>query len=207
MFSADFRTLILAVPAVLFAISIHEFGHGLAATWLGDPTPRVQGRLTLNPLAHLDIMGALMFILFRFGWAKPVMVNPYNLRPGPKKGMLLVGIAGPAANFITAWVCTLLWRHWPTMLFPFNVSMVAVTFLQINVIYNLSLAAFNLIPIPPLDGSKILFGFLPRRFYPVAVWLEQYGFFVLLLLLVTGMVGRLFLPIVSLLQRLLFYLT
>ncbi len=203
----DIASLIFVVPAVLFAISIHEFAHGLAAVWLGDATPKLQGRLTLNPMAHLDILGALMFVLFRFGWARPVVVNPYQLRGGPRKGMLMVGAAGPLANFLVAWACMLLWRHWPQSLFPVNVSLAAAGFLRINVLYNLSLAAFNLIPIPPLDGAKILFGLVPKTFYRYAVVLEQYGFFILLLLLVTGMAGRIFYPIVSALQGLLLYLT
>lgn len=199
--------LVFVILAVLFAISIHEFSHGYVAYLLGDPTPKYQGRLTLNPFAHMDLLGMLMFIVFRFGWAKPVMVNPYKLKGGPRKGMLLVALAGPLANLAVAWVCLVIFQHWPHALFPFNVTVAAVSFLQINVIYNLSLAAFNLIPIPPLDGSKILYGLLPKTFDRYVIRLEQYGPVILILMLVTGMAGYIFGPIVTALRNLLLFLT
>jgi len=198
---------VFVVLAVLFAISIHEFSHGYVAYRLGDPTPKYQGRLTLNPFAHMDLLGMLMFVLFRFGWAKPVMVNPYRLKGGPRKGMILVGLAGPLANLAVAWVCLVIFQHWPQTLFPFNVTVAAISFLQINVIYNISLAAFNLIPIPPLDGSKVLFGLLPRVFDRYIIRIEQYGPFILILMLVTGIANYIFGPIVTALRNVLLFLT
>ncbi len=198
------QQLILMVPAVLFAISIHEFSHGMTAYKLGDPTAKYQGRLTLNPLAHLDPMGALMLVLFRFGWAKPVMVNPYYFQD-PRRGMVLVSLAGPAANIIAAWFFRLLLVFLPGQ-FSAQVGAVVFRFLWFNVAINLGLAAFNLLPIPPLDGSKILSGLLPPRYEFAFQRLEAYGPVILLLLLVSGIAGRLMAPIVYFLDRLISFL-
>lgn len=196
----NIRQLILTVPAILFAISIHEFSHGMAAYKLGDPTAKYQGRLTLNPLAHLDPLGALMMVLFRFGWAKPVMVNPYYFKDR-RRGMMLVSLAGPMANIIAAWFFRILLAFLPYQ-FPGHLGSVVYLFLWLNVVINLGLAAFNLLPIPPLDGSKILAGILPARYEFTFERLEAYGPVILLLLLVSGIAGRLMAPIVSFLSRL-----
>lgn len=192
------------VPALLFAISVHEFAHGFVAYRLGDPTPKYQGRLTLDPRAHIDPMGALMLLLFRFGWAKPVQINPGYFR-NQRKGMAMVALAGPAANFISAYVFLLTVSILPPLFSP-QVGIVLYQFLLLNMQLNLGLAAFNFLPIPPLDGSKILAWLLPDRYESSFRRLEMYGPLILLLLLATGMVGRLISPILSALRLLLFSL-
>lgn len=198
--SLSIQQIILMVPAILFAISVHEFAHGMMANRLGDPTPKYQGRLTLNPMAHLDPLGALMLVLFRFGWAKPVIVNPLYFKDR-RRGMMLVGLAGPVANIVSAWVFRLLLGTLPP-LFSFRVGLVLHQFILLNIAINLGLAAFNLIPIPPLDGSKILAGLLPARYESTLHRLEAYGPALLLVLLFTGVASRLMSPIISFLSRL-----
>lgn len=197
----NLETLIFSIPALLFAISVHEFAHGYVAYKLGDPTPKYQGRLSLNPLAHLDPLGALMLLVFRFGWAKPVMVNPLYFK-NRRKGMLLVSLAGPVSNVALAWLfynlSILILPHIPTM----ALVNAAWMFFRINLQLNLGLAAFNLIPLPPLDGAKILEGVLPPRFAYQFQQLAQYGSLILILFLVTGLAQRVLNPIYGLLLRL-----
>lgn len=188
--------LILGIPVLLLAISIHEFSHGYAAHQLGDPTPASQGRLTLNPLAHLDPLGAVMLLVFRFGWAKPVLVNPLYFRDR-QKGMVLVALAGPLANLLLAWVFYLCLAFvlplMPVLGGHAAVQLLCLTGVQLN----LGLAAFNLLPIPPLDGSKILGGLLPSRYAFHYQKFAQYGPLVLILLLMTGTAQVFLRPIYS----------
>jgi Zn-dependent protease len=185
------RELLLLLPAILVGLTFHEFAHGWVADRLGDRTARYQGRLTLNPLAHIDPVGFLMLVLFRFGWAKPVPVNPYNLRGDPARGMLMIALAGPAANLLVALVTALLLGTGVTHLIPYGYYFLLLT-LQINVV----LAVFNLIPVPPLDGSKILAGLLPRQSH-FLYQMETYGTIILLLLLFTGILGKILWPVVN----------
>jgi Zn-dependent protease len=178
-------TLILMAPALLAAVTVHELAHGWVADRLGDPTARQQGRLTINPLPHIDPLGALCFVLAGFGWAKPVPVNPSNLRR-PARDMLWVAAAGPASNFVAAFVALVglvLVRR--SLALPFLAEPAAEILLWAYQ-FNLALAIFNLLPLPPLDGGH----FLPHILPPGAgVWLrqlEQYGPFILLLLVMTG---------------------
>ncbi len=185
----NFQTIILIIPPVLLALTFHEFMHGWVANKLGDPTAKNMGRLTMNPLAHLDPIGTLMIIIVHFGWAKPVPVNPNNLRD-PKKDMVLISVAGPAANIALAFVSGILLRSLRGGLFssvPMNVLQPLYNMVYFSLQINIALAFFNLIPIPPLDGSKILRGFLPYKYDHIADWLEQYGSFVLMGLIVFGM--------------------
>lgn len=182
--------LIANAIALLVAIDVHEFSHAWMADQLGDPTPRYQGRLTLNPLAHLDPLGTLMLILVRFGWGKPVPVNPYNLRNGPKSGMAMVSFAGPLANLIAAALLALpvrLGLVMPTMSDRFIPSpgMIITTTLLVNVF----LAIFNLLPIAPLDGFRLLVGLLPYRWSYTLARYESYGPLFLMLLLAMGFFG------------------
>lgn len=158
MFSAEqIADTILWIPPILLALTVHEFFHGFVAYKLGDSTAKDHGRLTLNPLKHLDPIGTIALIIFKFGWAKPVPVNPYFLR-NPRRDMMLVAVAGPASNLVMAIVFGLLLRMgiMGLVAYPEVVFKMLLYGMYINVI----LMAFNLIPIPPLDGSKILFGLM-----------------------------------------------
>ena len=173
------------VAAILLCISVHETCHGLAALALGDPTARQQHRLSLNPLRHIDWLGLVMMFVFSFGWAKPVQVNPRYFK-NPKWGMALTALAGPVSNLLLAIVLLFL-EKWYLMLgihtwigeILFNFAMEACAF-------SLGLGIFNLIPIPPLDGSKVLAAFLPDRQYVALMRYERYGILVLLALSFAG---------------------
>lgn len=184
--------LLLSLPAVLWAITFHEFCHGYAAFRLGDPTAAKMGRLTLNPLAHLDPVGAIMLLVFRFGWAKPVPIEPRYFK-NPKRDLIIVSLAGSAGNFLTAVFCGLLVRFVPG---PFMAVPALGRFIVLMVLINLGLGVFNLIPIPPLDGSKLLYVLLPPSWMRGFFWLERYGFFVLMILLVLGVVQAIMSPII-----------
>lgn len=158
---------------LILAITIHEFAHAFTADRLGDPTPRLQGRLTLNPLAHLDPLGTLMLLLTRFGWGKPVQFDPFNLA-NPRRDAALISLAGPVSNLATATIATGIIRLAP-IFYPLLLPLIVLS---------VSLALFNLIPIHPLDGGKIILGLLPRTL--AAEWdriLHQYGLIILILLL------------------------
>jgi len=171
--------ILLAIP-LLYSIIIHELAHGWVAYRMGDPTSKWQGRLSLNPLKHLDPVGTLMLFIFGFGWAKPVQVNFNNLHD-IRKGLIFVSSAGIAANMILAFLAFFTLH----ILSPAPGG-VPATFLYYLAQINIILAAFNLIPIPPLDGSKILMGFLPERLQYSLSRLEPYGFFIIIGLLYFG---------------------
>lgn len=174
----------LLLPAIIIGLTLHELAHGYVAYRLGDNTAARQGRLTLNPVAHIDPIGFIALFLVGFGWAKPVPVNPFNMRD-PQRGMLLVSLAGPATNMVIAFVTAILLGLGIASLFPYGHEIVT------RIIYiNIVLAVFNLLPIPPLDGSKILAGLLPPSQANIIYALEQYGFIVLLLLLFTGVISK-----------------
>ncbi|MCK4453088.1 site-2 protease family protein [candidate division WOR-3 bacterium] len=169
-------TYLLFLPPILLALTIHEYSHGYIALRMGDPTAKFAGRLTFNPIKHIDIFGLLAFIIFRFGWAKPVPINPYNFTD-MRKGILYTSLAGPLSNFLVAIPFGLVLR-----VFPMNINELLPLriLLEAFVVFNLILCAFNLIPIPPLDGSKILFSLLPRSYEHIEYWLERYGFMLLI---------------------------
>lgn len=180
----DIQTIVARVIVLLIAFTVHELAHALTADYLGDPTPRNMGRITLNPLKHLDPFGTLLLIIAGFGWAKPVMVNPMNMRGNPHTSMAIVAIAGPLSNIAMATLAALAFRLLglanisPSTLSG-NLSMLSFfmfTFIWINLI----LAFFNLIPIPPLDGSKILYAILPSEFVYRLRSLEQFSFIILM---------------------------
>lgn len=198
MFS-DPLTLLLFLPALMIAISVHEFAHALIADRLGDPTPSLQGRLTLNPLKHLDPIGTLMLLFFRFGWGKPVEFDPYNLRH-PRRDTALISLAGPASNLLVAGILSIIMKlagiYWLSLVF-FPIILISI-----------NLAIFNLLPIPPLDGAKILYGILPRD------WADEYNGFmssygtILLILLIIPIGGsslaiNLILPVINVITKLL----
>lgn len=177
---------------IFLTLPIHEWAHGFVSTRLGDPTPRWQGRLTLNPMAHIDWIGAAGILLFGIGWAKPVQVNARYYK-NPKWGMALVALAGPLSNIIVAFVSILLYKIIEVIFVLtgiiegaygvlFVISLFFVAIAQINV----HLAVFNLIPIPPFDGSRILFTFLPQKYYFKIMQYERFIFIGILALLYTG---------------------
>lgn len=198
--------IILAVPAILLAISFHELGHGYVAYKLGDPTPKYQGRLTLNPLAHLDPLGTIMLVLFRIGWAKPVMINSQYFK-NRRQGTLLVSLAGPMANVLLGWFFYNVLRLAAPRLPYTSFSNTLMVFLLINVNVNLNLAAFNLIPIPPLDGSHIVAGLLPPKASYRYAQLARYGPVLLAVLLISGRATWIISPIYRVLSQLLMRLS
>lgn len=166
--------------AVIYALTIHEFSHALAAAYLGDPTARYQGRLTLNPLAHLELFGTLMLLMAGFGWGKPVPVNPYNLR-WQRWGEAFVSLAGPVSNFISVIFFIIIFN----LLAPYlSATNLLFYFLISLILINLVLGIFNLIPLPPLDGSKILFAVLPARWEGIKRQLMVNGPWILLALII-----------------------
>lgn len=189
------QLLLLMVPGLLLAVTVHEVAHGWVADRLGDPTARLAGRLTLNPLPHIDPLGALAFIVAGFGWARPVPVNARNLRR-PVRDMAWVAAAGPLSNFVVAFVgLVLLVLTTRFVEGPFLARPVA-GMLRFVYTFNLGLAIFNLIPLPPLDGGHFLPYFFPRASWPLLARLERYGPLILLLLVFSGatryIVGPLF---------------
>jgi Zn-dependent protease len=187
-FDAD---MIFRIPALLIALTIHEYAHARAAVALGDPTPRLLGRLTLNPVAHLDPIGLIMLWLFKFGWAKPVPVNPGYFR-NYRKDMLLVSLAGPVSNMLLALVTAFIIGILAKM---HLLSGGWIKVLWMTYSYNIILAIFNLVPIPPLDGSKVLASILPAQQGRIFEQLEQYGPFILMGLVYIGVISMITYPL------------
>lgn len=185
--------LLLAVP-LLYSVILHEIAHGLVASWFGDNTAKYSGRLTLNPMAHLDPVGTLMLFFVGFGWAKPVPVN-YNNLNNSRLGIMAVALAGCITNILLATVAIFLMQ-----LQVFNTNPAFATILPIVIKINIILAAFNLIPIPPLDGSKVLMGFLPEEAQSNLARIEPYGFFIIIILLYTGILY----PVIGFIQSILY---
>lgn len=188
-------SLILFLAILLFSITFHEYCHGWAASKLGDPTPKESGRLTLNPLAHIDLFGTVLlpiFLLilskgtFAIGYAKPVPINPNHFK-NPKKDIKWIGLSGPAANILLALVLITLIK----VNFPLKNILVLGAFL------NLILAVFNLVPIPPLDGSRIVTSFLPKDLGRAYLRIEPYGFFIIIFLVFIGFFRWFILPIIT----------
>ena len=173
------QAFVAFVIAVVIAITVHEFSHAAVATIEGDRTPRSQGRLTLNPLAHLDPLGSIALVLAGFGWGKPVQFSPFQLR-SQRIGAALVGLAGPASNFVLALLSAVVLR----LVIYQGVGEFTFLLLQRMVELNIVLGVFNLVPIPPLDGSRLLSIFLPQKHQGIVYFLDQYGIFILLALLI-----------------------
>ncbi len=175
-FASDPELLVTVIIAFVVAITIHEAAHALAATWLGDDLPRLQGRLTLNPMRHLDPLGTVMIAIASFGWGRPVLVNPYRLRFGVNRGMALVALAGPVSNLALAVALTPVTRQLIASA-PFDTTTLA---LIVVVQLNIFIAAFNLLPIPPLDGFSVLVGVVPDPLADRLNELRRYGPYLLI---------------------------
>lgn len=190
LFSNPLAFIIIAIP-LMYAIIFHELAHGWVAYRMGDPTAKQMGRLSLNPLKHLDPVGTLMLFIFGFGWAKPVPVNFSRIRD-LRKGMILVSSAGIIANMILAFIALFLYNFLSLPMSSITGKLL-FTFARINIV----LAAFNLIPLPPLDGSKILLGFAPKNVQDFLLSIERFGFFIIIGLLYLGVLD----PVIDFLQE------
>ena len=179
------RDLLLRLLAVLLCLTIHELSHGLAAYALGDPTAKRNHRLSLNPLRHIDWFGFAMLAVAGFGWAKPVPVNPNYFRR-PKLGMALTALAGPVSNFLLSLILLALVRPLSVVTHGGSISGTVLEFLVRAAVLSVGLGLFNLIPIPPLDGSKVLFSLLPERQYNLLLRYERYGMAILWALVAVG---------------------
>ena len=182
-------SILLSVIPSLLCITLHEISHGYVAYRLGDTTAKDMGRLSLNPFRHLDPVGLLMMVVFHVGWAKPVPINMYRFK-NPKKGMALTALAGPLCNVVITIVFLFLFG---CAYIPFSGSKIGSYFLQmlqLTAIISLGLAIFNLLPVPPLDGSKVLFSFLSDRNYRMLMHYERYGSLLMLALVASGFLGR-----------------
>ena len=189
--------LIYILISLIIGLTIHEFSHGFVAYKLGDDTAKSQGRLSVNPLHHIDPFGFIAIMLVGLGWAKPVMMNPYKFKH-LRDGIMLTALAGPLSNFLLAILGSLLLN--------FNIPEPINTFVQYFIMLNLILATFNILPIPPLDGFKVLCRVLPDSwFYKVDEFERKYGFILLLVLLITGVLSALWYPIYNLFSILLQY--
>lgn len=176
LMSAGLIPFIVVLGSLILSITVHEFAHAWAADRLGDPTPRLQGRLTLNPRSHLDPIGTLMIIFTWFGWGKPVMFDPFNLK-NPRKDAALISLAGPVSNLIVATLLAIIIR---ITVLPLLVNLIIISMVRLNI----TLAIFNLIPIHPLDGGKIILGLLPKDLaHEYNSILSQYGTLILLFMI------------------------
>jgi Zn-dependent protease len=200
----------LIIAAVVVATTVHEFGHAWMADRLGDDTPRSQGRVTLNPVAHLDPLGTLLFIAtmfigFPIGWGKPVKTKPENFKVGARPGMAYVALAGPVMNLVTAIVLAPIARFIIAGGFGYGeLAQYILIFLAITIMVNLALFCFNLVPVHPLDGSHIAANLLPESLAkPYRYFMQRYGVYLLLLLMYNGTLGRFLAPIILALFRML----
>ena len=205
--SGIIQTITIRLPPLLLALTLHELAHGYVALRFGDETARWAGRLTLNPIKHMDPLGTF-FILFGMitrapviGWAKPVPVNPHNLRR-PHTDMIWVALAGPAMNLALATLSALALRWFPSPQWwagspvAISIAIPVIGMLKASLLINVGLAIFNLIPIPPLDGSRVLNGVLPRRQAIIFSQLEPYGFIILLVLFMSGAIQQVIYPLI-----------
>ena len=200
MFGFDLMEIVAGLPGLIIAMALHEYAHARVAVAMGDFTPKLTGRLTLNLLAHLDPIGLLMLLVARFGWAKPVMVNPSNFR-NRRWGEVFVALAGPGANFAVAFAAMAV-LIFLTQVMDLSLSMGVRSVLWLILVYNVNFGIFNLIPLPPLDGSRVLMAFLsPQQQYKLA-GLERYSFLILIVLLVTPVLGVILIPLSQFIIRL-----
>lgn len=193
MFDFNLLDLIAGIPGLIIAMVIHEYAHARVAVALGDRTPALMGRLTLNPAAHIDPVGLVMLFLVRFGWAKPVIIDPRNFKH-PRRDDILVSLAGPMANLVTAFLSLVVLLVFQRLMNG-HLSVGMYQVFQLIIIYNINFAIFNLIPLPPLDGSHVLIQLLPGRLAYAYARLERYSFLILIALIVTPVLSLIFIPL------------
>ena len=191
MFDFNLMSIVAGLPGLIIAMVVHEYAHAQVAVWLGDFTPRLMGRLTLNPKAHIDPIGMLMLMVAHFGWAKPVQINPRNFK-NPSRDDIMVSLAGPAANFITAFLALFALLAYSRMGGEMTAGVYWV--LKMIIEYNIGFGIFNLIPLPPLDGSHVLMQLLPRDMAYKLADLERYSFLILIVLLMTPVLSMILIP-------------
>ena len=182
------------IPGIILGLTLHEYAHAKVADMLGDPTPRLLGRVTLDPLKHLDPLGTLLIFLFDFGWAKPVPITPSNIRGNQRLGEIWISLAGPGANLVLAFVSMLI-MNW----FGPGLGSIGLTIVKMSVSINILLAALNLIPIPPLDGSSLVMN-LWKRPPGWVYFLHNNGMVVLILLMLTGVLSKILYPVMAVFQ-------
>jgi len=194
----DIKSTLINFGVLVICLTVHEFSHAYVALKMGDPTAEQKGRLSLNPLVHLDPFGTLMILFMHFGWAKPVPINPYNFR-NFKKGIILTSLAGPISNFLMAIVGAFLARF-----IYLSQNQDLITFIETFVLLNIVLALFNLLPFPPLDGSRLITVFIPPKYDHISNFLERYGFFFLIgiLLVFPSLISRMIYPVAIFFLRL-----
>ncbi|MCI5567560.1 MAG: site-2 protease family protein [Veillonellaceae bacterium] len=192
MFGMSLLSIVAGIPGLLIAMVLHEYAHAWMAVKMGDFTPRMMGRLTLNPVAHIDLIGLIMLLLVRFGWAKPVIINPNNFK-NIRKGEILTAFAGPLMNLIVAFVFLVLYAF--MVKYGVNLTQGVNLVFTLIIIYNINFAIFNLLPLPPLDGGRILMMLLPSRWAYKMMQLERYSFLILIVLMMTPFLGTILVPL------------
>ncbi len=182
---------LILLPGLLIAITFHEIAHGISANLLGDPTAKNAGRLSLNPLAHIDLVGFLLLLTVGFGWAKPVPINPRYFK-NRKKGMVIVSFSGPMTNFVLAFIGTVIFAF----IIKYNVNSIWILIFRALIRFNIILGLFNLLPFPPLDGSKIFASLLPTKYEIFFYKYERYLYVVLILFIITNVVDNILGPLI-----------
>lgn len=193
MDKAKILSFIISAVSIIFVLVTHEWAHGYVAYLNGDTTAKDRGRLTLNPLKHLDLLGTISMIVFRFGWAKPVPINQFNFK-NKRLGLFTVAIAGIAMNLITAFICLLIMAN-------IKLNSIILVLLDHISFYAIVFAVFNFIPIPPLDGSKILASILPEKFELFIYKYEKYSMLILVVLIASGIIDKIFNPMILFVYR------
>ena len=186
---------LITIVAFILSVSIHEFSHAFVAYLLGDDTAKQQGRLTLNPLSHIDPLGLLFLILFRFGWAKPVPFDARNFSY-PRLFSVFVGLAGPLSNFLLAVFSIALLKHWPWASTSVSAATYLIQGMRTFIYINVMLGLFNLIPFPPLDGSHIIYALIPKSWYPLYYKIQKFSILILVLILAIPQVNKAFLNLI-----------